>query len=267
MPANNGTSVDQSKNSKARRERYKDLIFSPLALPSPPAVDTKRLIRWMKWAEKESFKRGYTDRREKFEKTHGRPYPWVVAHVTHWEYGNVEASFERNFPEILDYCRRFPIDGLGQLVLIAQQSGLDIHLHSDMDGFDGFRFYLANKRAEGLHFHMAWDRQTEFPRTPPDWSPFVDLSRKHYANFPEKNLPFRVNSRRAAHAVDPNTCKLGDRIGCLLFPWHSLLEDKLIALLDRSSQRFADHQLWYRKPRRPQEPVGHSPLLDQVGTS
>ncbi len=62
-------------------ESYEDLVFSPLALPSPPKADTKRLVAWMTWAREEGFKRGLNLPEQGFEARKGRPYPWLMACV------------------------------------------------------------------------------------------------------------------------------------------------------------------------------------------
>jgi len=227
-------------------EVYRDLVFSPLALPSPPAVDAARLVAWMAWAREEGHKRGLNLPEREYEAASGLPYPWLMANVHYGKRGHVEESFEREFPEVARYTRCFPLRGASFVVLLAQRGNVAAHLHTDSDGPWGFRFYLANRRRDALYFCLARER---FPALPPkadDWSRYLDLERRHYARWPEGNPPFCLNSLRAAHAVEANTCALGERIACLVMPREGVDEERLLALLEASSERFAGHQIWNR---------------------
>jgi hypothetical protein len=225
---------------------YQDLVFSPLALPAPPAVDTARLVRWMKWARMESRRRGDNRSERGYEEQTGKRYPWLMATVQLAEPGAVERSFRADFAPVVDYAGGLPFKAVRTIFLIAQRAGADVHLHTDGDGFWGFRFYLAHQHREGLYFCMARERVAELPRRTDDWSPYLDVSNRHYARWPRKNMPFCLNSIRAAHAVDPNRCRLGDRIACVVAP-EDLDRPRLLELLERSSERFGDRQIWYRQ--------------------
>src|SRR5262245_38727949 len=98
---------------------YHDLVFSPLALPSPPAVDSARLIAWMNWAREEGHKRGLNRPEREYEAS-GRRYPWLMANVHYGRPGHAEESFAREFPEVLAYARRFPLNDAIFIVLLAQ---------------------------------------------------------------------------------------------------------------------------------------------------
>jgi len=226
-------------------EHYRDLVFSPLDLPSPPAVDAARLVRWMTWARVEGHKRGLNRAERAYESGTGRQYPWLVANVSLENRTHVEDSFTREFPEIERYADQFPRTDPGCLVLLAQRGGGDVFLHTDSDGYWGFRFYLVGENHEGLHFYLSRRRQSELPRRAEDWSRYVDLSARRYARWPAENRPFCLNSVRAAHAVDRNTCALGERIACLVFPGGGLDRKKLRRLLDRSTAKYRDYQIWH----------------------
>jgi hypothetical protein len=75
------------------------------------------------------------------------------------------------------------------------------------------------------------------PQLADDWSPYVDLSCRHYVRFPDENRPFCLNSMRAAHSVETAPCQP-----------EGLDREGLLQLLDKSSEQFADYQLWYRAP-------------------
>jgi hypothetical protein len=225
--------------------RYEDLVFSPLALPEPPQVDAGELVAWMTWAREEGYKRGLNRSERGYEARTGRQYPWLMANVYYIERSHVEDSFDRQFPEVMEYARGFPVDELGGIALLAQRGSAEVHLHTDADGYWGFRFYLANKNPGSLYFCMARKRVAELPRAAEDWSPLLDVERKHHAPWRDGMQPYCLNSIRAAHAVEANACELGERIACLVFSKGKRDERKLLSLLEESTARFRGSQLWY----------------------
>jgi hypothetical protein len=204
----------------------------------------------MTWAREEGHKRGLNVSERNYETRTGRRYPWLMANVYYIDRSHVEDSFDKEFPQVAGYARLFPVNEVGGIVLLAQRGRTEVHLHTDSDGFWGFRFYLANKDADGLYFCMTRQRVSELPRTAEDWSPLLDVDRKHYARWRNGIQPYCINSIRAAHAVDPSSCTPGERIACLVLPKHRLDERKLLSLLDESSARFRESQLWYRPVRQ-----------------
>jgi hypothetical protein len=229
---------------------YEDLVFSPLAMPPPPDVDTARLIEWMTWARAEGHKRGLNVPERGYEAATGRPYPWLMANVFYPRPSHVEESFEREFPDLLRYAHSFPLKDLKLVVLLAQRGDIDVHLHTDSDGHWGFRFYLANKRQDALYFHMARERAGALPPSASDWATLVELDTRHYARWPEGNRPYCLNSIRAAHAVEANTCRLGERIACLVIPRDGPDETRLLRLLEESSAAVGSYQIWYGQGAR-----------------
>jgi hypothetical protein len=231
-------------------EKYEDLVFSPLALPPPPAVDSARLVTWLTWAREQSLRRGGNVPEAVYESAAQRRLPWLMATIHYHETpAAVEESFEREFPEIAAYVRLFPIKRLKLIALNAHRGDEEVHLHTDSDGFWGIRFYLANRKSDRMYFCMARDRSVRLPPgLADDWSKFVDL-RRHYVRFPDDNRPFCLNSMRAAHCVEAAPRRLGERIICLVLPQRDGLDrERMLQLLDRSSWEFAHHQLWYRAP-------------------
>ena len=218
-------------------------MFSPLALPPPPTADTERLVAWMSWARTEGHKRGLNAPERDYEAS-GRRYPWLMANVHLGRPGHVEASFAREFPEILSYARRFPLADPIFLVLLAQRGGEEVYLHTDSDGHWGFRFYITRRNTDALYFCLARDRHAQLPPRARDWAEYVDVERRHYARWPDMNLPYCLNSVRAAHAVEADACQLGERIACLVLPRNGIDEERLLSLLDESSARYADYQIW-----------------------
>jgi len=229
---------------EATLDAYRNLVFSPLALPSPPMIDSAALIEWMHWARVEGLKIGLNSPERNFEARTGRRYPWLMANVVFTEPSDIVRSFERQFPEVVEYCRVFPVKRARVLVLLAQRGDMDVHMHADSDGYWGLRFYLANKNYEGLHFYLARPGIDVLPRGTDALPQYVETT-KHYARWPAENKPYCVNSLRAAHAVDSNTCRLGERIACLLLPDGGHDEEKLLALLGASSALYGSHQIWH----------------------
>jgi hypothetical protein len=223
-------------------------VFSPLALPEPPAVDVPRLIAWMTWARTEGHARGLNVPERAYETGTGLRYPWLMANVHYGKRGHVEASFDREFPEIVAYARGFPLRDPIFIALLAQREQADVHLHTDSDGPWGFRFYLVNRRADALYFCLARERFDALPPKAADWSQFLDVERRHYARWPAGSRPYCLNSIRAAHAVEAAACELGERIACLVMPRNGVDEEALRRLLDESSARFGDYQIWNRNP-------------------
>jgi hypothetical protein len=225
-------------------DKYRDLVFSPLALPAPPPVDNARLIAWMRWAREEGHKRGLNVPERSYEAATRLPYPWLMANVHYGKRSHVEDSFDCEFPAIAAYAGLFPVHAVRLIVLLAQRGNVDAYLHTDSDGCWGFRFYLANRRRDALYFCLARERYAELPPKASDWSRFLDTERRHYARWPEGNHPFCLNSIRAAHAVESNTCELGERIACLVMPQDGIDEERLLKLLDESAARFGAYQIW-----------------------
>jgi hypothetical protein len=228
---------------------YRDLVFSPLALPPPPVVEPGPLVSCMRWACKAGRALGRDVAERGYEARAGRRYPWLSAVVGFGEASGIERSFEREFPGIVEYCGEFPVNGPGWLTLLAQRGRTAIFPHADADGRWVLRFYLHDKSREGLHFYMAREGVSALPRGADDWSSLVELGTKHYARWPRTNTPYCLNSVRAAHAVDANACALGERIACLLAPANGYREGDLFALLERSTARYRRHQIWYASPR------------------
>jgi hypothetical protein len=230
-------------------EQYQDLVFTPLALPTPPAVDSAHLVRWMTWAREESLPRGLTKSERGYEAQTGKQYPWLMATVLLAEPGTVEDSFQREFAPVVDYARRLPFKGVRKIFVIAQRAG------GRRASAHRYRRLLVlpllphPPHREDLYFCMARERVAKLPPRCDDWSPLLDLSTKHYARWPAENRAYCLNSVRAAHAVEPNRAALGDRIACVVIPEGGHDEPRLLELLERSSAQFRDCQIWYRQPQ------------------
>jgi hypothetical protein len=224
--------------------RFDDLIFCPLDLPEPPAIDVPKFISWM---ASDPTGSGRVPK-ERFERLTGRPYPWLMRVAS----GEMD-SLREAFPEVYEYCARYPLKNLRNLVFLAQDGHQAVFPHTDSDGLVGLRLYLANANVEGLHFYQGRERYDYFSgyRTDEDGQPIsVDfrpdfhMDSPIYAQFPEKAGPFMLNSARAVHAVDANTCKLGDRIAVLV--QGDVDMNRYERLIESSLSKFGDCAIWYK---------------------
>jgi len=229
----------------ARLARYHDLVFSPLALPCPPRVDAARLVGWMAWAREGGRQDNRNNPERSYESLTDGRYPWLMATVDLAARSPIEESFEREFPALARYVAEFPLRGPRTVVLLAQRERSSVYLHTDLDGYWGFRFYLARQQSDALYFCMARERVESLPRIAPELSRYVEGGDRHYARWPGEELAYCLNSVRAAHAVEANECRLGERIACLVQSREGIDEDRLLDLLDESTARFANFQIWY----------------------
>src|SRR4051812_47865369 len=106
MPSPRPSGMPQRADRAVTLECYRDLVFSPLDLPPPPAVDVPHLISWMTWACTEGRKRGLNAAERKYESVTGRQYPWLVANIALENRTHVEDSFTWEFPELERYATR-----------------------------------------------------------------------------------------------------------------------------------------------------------------
>lgn len=224
--------------------RFDDLIFCPLNLPEPPSVDADRFIEWMS-----SDATGYGKApKEHFERFTGKTYPWLMRVVS----GDMD-EFAVLFPEVHSYCAAYPLKSIRTFVFLAQDGYQSVFPHADSDGLVGLRLYLANKNSEGLHFFKGRERYDKFcPYRNDDsgnpisanYSQHFHMDEPVYARFPKGQRAFMLNSARAIHAVDANTCKLGDRIAVLI--QGELDVDRYENLIESSLEKFADYAIWYK---------------------
>lgn len=223
--------------------RYDDLIFTPLDLPPVPEVDIDQFIEWMK---SDPLKTG-TMPKERFERITGKRYPWLMRVVS----SDLE-SLHAAFPEVLQYARTYPFKTIKALVFLAQDGHEEVFPHADSDGLVGMRFYLANKNVDGLHFFKGKQPYDYFngyksdesgKPTPVGFENYFRMDEPIYARFPDTSRAFMLNSARAIHAVDENTCQLGDRIAVLV--QGELDHDRLNALIGASLCRYQEYAIWY----------------------
>lgn len=228
-----------------RLGRFDDLIFSPLDLPLPPAIDVPKFLEWMTCVQ--DPKVIFT--KMAFEKAHKRPYPWASRFL----FGE-EAALKEAFPELYEYLLLYPFDDLTKLMFLAQEGYQDIFTHCDPDGLHGMRLYLTAKNCEGLHFFKARQAFDNFPTyihndagetVSADWDKHFKMDEPVYAHLPAPTRSFVLNSARAAHAVDANTCALGERISILV--GGTVNVQRREALIERSLKRYGENAIWFDK--------------------
>lgn len=238
IPAENLVTVPASRFAK-----YDDLIFSPLDMPKPPAIDSEQFVQWML---NDPLKTGAYPKQH-YEKVIGRPYPWLMRVLR-----NDFTPLADAYPDVLEYVLKYPVRNVQNIIFLAQDGHQAVFTHTDSDGLIGLRFYLANKNVDGLHFYRGRERYDYFntyqrhangePKQP-DLKRYFDMDKKVYATFPEECQSFVLNSARAAHGVDANTCKLGDRIAVLV--QGEIDMERYEALVETSLKKFGNHAIWY----------------------
>jgi hypothetical protein len=223
--------------------KYDDLIFTPLAMPPPPVIDPEKFVDWM---VADDMKTGKFPK-ERYERLTGLKYPWLMRSVI----GDMSV-LEDAFPEVLQYAKLYPFKKLRAVIFLAQDGRQEVFPHVDSDGLTGMRFYLQNRNVEGLHFFKGRERYDYFDPYKPDangnpiavdFNRYFHMDDRVYAKFPPGSRSFMLNSARAVHAIDANTCKLGDRIAVLI--QGELDREKLDALISASLSRYPEYALWY----------------------
>ena len=223
--------------------RYDDLIFVPLDLPPPPTIDPLRFVEWMQaTADPRTSAPSFA-----YRQSSGREYPWLMTSIV----GDL-APLQKCFPEVADYFSVYPLRTITHAIFLAQRGHQAVFKHTDSDGLYGMRLYLTSKNAEGLHFYRGRERYDAFPtyaRSPEgelkcaDWDRYFRTDEPIYASLPPESRAFHLNSARAVHAVDENTCELGDRIAVLVCG--EVDHDRRDDLISRSLKRYGEHAIWY----------------------
>lgn len=225
-----------------RFERFDDLIFTPLDMMQPPCVDIRRFVQWMSEDEKTGL---YW--KQRYEHLTGLQYPWLMRSVS----GDMTPLADA-FPEVFAYAMSFPFRRVSAVICLAQNGHQTVFPHADSDGLVGMRFYLANKNVEGLHFFKGRERYDHFNSNGADkngsptrvnFDKYFHMDNPIYARFPEGSRAFMLNSARAVHSVDANTCTLGDRIAVLV--QGELDRERVEALLEASANRYGDYAIWF----------------------
>lgn len=223
-------------------ENYNGLLFTPLAMEQPPIIDTFDFVDWMARHQIPEF----MVPKYAYETIRGEPYPWEMC-----AFKGDFSALTRDHPNLWHFFNQYPLKRINSLVFLAQRAEVPTHLHVDTDGAFGFRCYLSTGYPEGLYFRKTKDPSKPLPiprydesgnPVVPDWNELVDMSAKHYAKHAPGVRTFMLNSHMAAHAVDPSTCKVGERIAVLVVG--ELDKDKLKTLLDRSTDLYKPHQVW-----------------------
>jgi hypothetical protein len=156
------------------------------------------------------------------------------------------------FPEVFDYALLYPFESVKAVIFLAQDGHQSVFPHSDSDGLTGMRFYLENRHVEGLHFYKGKQKYDSFNSSqldesgtpaPVRFENYFDMSDPIYARFPSSSRAFMLNSARAIHAIDANTCKLGERIAVLV--QGKLDVERFEKLIESSLKRYGEYTIWH----------------------
>jgi hypothetical protein len=224
--------------------RYDDLIYCPLDLPLPPTVDVPQFLEWMASVQDPQM----LTTKNSYEQAKKLPYPWLSRFLKD------AMQLKEAFPELYDYLLLYPFDALTSLMFLAQKGHQDVFTHCDPDGLYCMRLYLTVKNCEGLHFFKArqpFDHFSTYSRNEAgdivsaDWDKYFKTDEPTYAHLPKPTRAYVLNSARAAHAVDRNTCELGERICVLVFGTANV--QRRDALIERSLKLYSKNAIWYDK--------------------
>lgn len=255
-----------------RFDLFRDLIYVPLDLPDPPAIDLELFVDWAKHAPSLIGKIRCPETNEAivhFEKKGAEAwgeFPWIQVSAFHHGYSDKWiADFDKTFPEVVEYVNLFPYNIFSGLTIIIQKQFRSVPLHTDPDDWLGMRFYLKNEvKKDILYFAPAVARQNT--RIPPynydydtkkwvknDLKNLVHEEHKMYAKHPKSLHPWCLSSIRAAHGLDRIENRNYDRITALVHAhkgtsfetaWN---QDKLYDLLQRSLAKYHDYAIWWEE--------------------
>lgn len=253
-------------------EPYKGLIYCPLDLPPPPAIDEEKLFGYihMRHERDKGTLAGsvagavgpipldspwlqYTASWSKEKNT----YPWRLLHLMRsdfkengWEF---YAEFKEWLPELAAYIESLPVSEFYTISLLNQKAGVDVGIHTDPDVWFGLRFYAVNRSNAKIFFQKAknpqdkrllnltYDENGKVKQLP--WSDFVD-DEKIYAKYPQPCFPFHLTTTHAAHGVeavpsDDENSRVTGFIICRVNP------AEYAELLARSVEKYKDYAIWW----------------------
>lgn len=252
-------------------EPFKGLIYCPLDLPDPPAVDQQKLMAYI--AMRHERDKGtlagsvagatgpialdspwlkYTASWSETKDT----YPWRLLHLMRsdfkdngWEYF---PEFKRWFPEVAAYIEALPVREFYTISLLNQKPGTDVGLHTDPDVWFGLRFYLVNKSNARIFFQKARDPRDKrlfniiYERGKVKKLPWENVvhAEKFYGGYPRPCFPFHLTTTHAAHAVEavPDDAEDSRVTGFII---GRVNPTKYAELLARSVEKYKDYAIWW----------------------
>ena len=233
---------------------WRNLIFSPLDLPDPPDVDMDKFLAWH--SDQKEYMLLHNQNRINSTKLYGG-YCWHVSWAKWYTTYNTDkpwiCDFDKRFPDLVEYLELFPFKQAKSISFLNQLSGATVQPHTDPDELWGMRFYLKNKNKDALYFSRTKEVSDRQIRTMEDSNGnlltekrnYLDYCKdeKLYATFPKEQCAWMLNSSRAWHGVDKNPTPTGSRITCTIMGEYD--KDKLFELLERSTKKHKDYQIWY----------------------
>ena len=235
---------------------WRNLIFSPLDLPDPPEVDMEEFLKWH--ADQKAFMLEHNTNRIKSSKIYGG-YGWIISWAMWWNTYKLDnpwiCDFDKRFPELVEYINLFPFKQLKSISFLNQKGGAEVNPHSDPDRMWGMRFYLKNKTKDALYFSRMKEPNDFRINTMEDenGNPVTEKKNhlefckdeKIYARFPKDECAWMLNSYRAWHGLDKNSSPTGSRITVAIIGEYD--ENKLYKLLENSTQKYNNYQIWWDK--------------------
>jgi len=221
----------------------KDIIYTPLDLPTPPKVDIPSFVDWMKHNKKVIYSNEIQVAKM------GIKYPWLNVTVDMADKNNyLTNNLRKEFPEIYDYYFNFPVNP-GSYIFTVQYATETVFPHSDHDKFFGLRYYLNfSEQDTGLYFMKTKERLEDVPDKFKEGKKLIEITDK--VKIHPKQLPYPhawfLNNIRALHGVDAKPGTFGDRISVIPSPSNGGYKmDEMLALLKRSTDKYKDYAIWY----------------------
>lgn len=229
-----------------------DLIFCPLDMPAPPVVDRDVMSAWIHTTE-----RMFPDlsiSRQPMEKHWNIDYPWEVAYAVHTKHSHDAKHYMNNFdvlfPELYAYFHTFPYKKITHIAVMRQKYDMAVPPHSDQVYPAAvadlrhycMRCYLWNDFTNDSLYVMKTKHRADFQIRTIGGLEHV-VQEKIYPKFPRRDyLPWMINSgTRAFHGVDAGGT--GNR--CSVLFGGELDHTRLMDLLARSVEKYADYALWW----------------------
>lgn len=225
-----------------------DILYTPLDIPEPPAVDLNLLVDWV---------RKYQDEQEILNRKDSskvlkEKYPWDIIYCKveyHWY-----QDFDKLFPTLAEYCDTafgVPRERISNIVILYTKDNFvgEGFWHTDTDE-TGLRFYLDNQE-KGEFLHM---RPTVLPYT--NRASAVDaiqqdvetaLQKKHFsAKLLKPNQGFFINNVRSIHSAYTSTPGLV-RISFSVTVDTDMIDmpKSLSNLIVQSAEKYKEHALFW----------------------
>jgi hypothetical protein len=200
-------------------DKYLDLLYIPLALPSPPKVSASEFFTWANEIRPNEKLKKYEAHWPSVYK--GKRFPWNNANFVKTkhpdleyfgkddDFGSIDKSLdlslvEQRWPVIYKYFDNFPMEEVVMVQFLNQRK--EVEIHYDYDRIWGMRMVLQNNGANVLYIQKSTDKWSPPRDRIPleDYTSNTDLlqSQEIQTYAPdEENYAFMINQLRCAHGV------------------------------------------------------------------